>query len=332
MKLLQLLLTLLTSASATPPATHPYPDSPDIVRGRQLTQWILAGRIDSLFPRFSPAFQLSVGGLEGFRTFVSRVSQLGPERELIDEAVYHENGQTLYYRISRFDPLPSVTILWAWDSTGAVSGLLITPTPQAAPTEYADYTTRTPLRLPFAGRAYVRWGGRTPHQNYHVIAPDQRFAYDFLLLRNGADHTGSGTRNEDYACFGTPVLAPAPGTVVTAVDTVPDNRQPGTMNPAAPPGNYVVIDHGDGEFSLLAHLKHGSVAVDSGQKVAAGERVGLCGNSGNSSAPHLHYHLQTGPAFGDGVGLPARFRHYLRNGKAMTEGEPVRGDTVEAAP
>jgi murein DD-endopeptidase MepM/ murein hydrolase activator NlpD len=96
-------------------------------------------------------------------------------------------------------------------------------------------------------------------------------------------------------------------------------------------GNHVVLEHGDGEFSVLAHLRHGSVAVEAGDRVRRGQRLGACGNSGRSSEPHLHYHLQDGPVPGRAAGLPAIFRGYLADGEPVGRGEPIRGQTVRPA-
>ncbi|WP_251278943.1 M23 family metallopeptidase, partial [Enterobacter hormaechei] len=76
-------------------------------------------------------------------------------------------------------------------------------------------------------------------------------------------------------------------------------------------GNRVILDHGNDEYSVLAHLRQGSVRVAQGQVVRSGTHLAGCGNSGNSSEPHLHYQLQAGPAFGVGVALPAQFSDYL---------------------
>lgn len=282
-------------------------------RGRRLTSWLLEGQIDSLYPRMAPAFQASIGGRPGLARFLRQVGELGPAVGTPEEAVYRENGRVSYYRIGRFQALSSGTVHWIWDSAGTIQGLLVRPTPAPAPSKFAGRKTRTSLRLPFAGPASVAWGGRSPHQNYHVEFPDQRFAYDFFL----------------HACFGTPILAPAAGTVRAVADTVADNP-PGRMNARVPPGNHVIIDHGKGEFSVLAHLRHGSVRVRPGERVEAGQPVGSCGNSGNSSAPHLHYHLQTEGRAGAGVGLPAQFRAYRANGGEVAAGEPVRGQTVQS--
>ena len=100
------------------------------------------------------------------------------------------------------------------------------------------------------------WGGRSAAQNKHVVARDQRFAYDFLILargRSGQSYRGSGESNTDYYCFGQPVYAPADGIVVKVENELPDNT-PGEMDPRAVLGNCVILDHGRSEFSLFAHF------------------------------------------------------------------------------
>lgn len=119
--------------------------------------------------------------------------------------------------------------------------------------------------------------------------------------------------------------APVPaGRVVAAVDSIPDN-EPGRMNREAVAGNHVIIDHGNGEFSLLAHFRQGSLTVEEGDRVGRGDRLGACGNS---SEPHVHYQLQDGPEFGEAAGLPTQFRSYRADGEPVQRGEPVRGQVV----
>ena len=302
-------------------------------RGRTLTEWLLSGQVDSLQAAMSPQFTAAVGGRDGIARLAGQLeSQAGPETEVIEEAAFREGGLTTYYRISRFENLPNVTARWVWDPDGVVVGATVTPTPEPAPSERLDYQTKAPLRLPFdaapGGTWYVAWGGRDAMHNYHVQARDQRFAYDFVVVHGDSLYTGDGARNEDHYCWGEPVYAPAAGRVVTAVDSVADNARPGPKNAESPPGNYVVIDHGDGEHSLLAHFRRGSVAVREGDAVASGALLGECGNSGNSSLPHVHYHLQTGPAYKEGVGLPAFFGGYFVGGAYVERGEPVRGQMI----
>jgi murein DD-endopeptidase MepM/ murein hydrolase activator NlpD len=166
------------------------------------------------------------------------------------------------------------------------------------------------------------------------VAPDQRHAYDFLVWRAGATHRGSGARNSDYWAWGKRVLAPASGQVVAAVDGVHDNRpQVEVENPGEPAGNHVVLDLGNGEYALLAHFRKGSLAVRKGDRVSAGDILGRVGNSGNSSEPHLHFHVQDRPGlFGAARGLPLAFVDYRADGRRVARGTPVQGQFVERAP
>lgn len=75
------------------------------------------------------------------------------------------------------------------------------------------------------------------------------------------------------------------------VNDVQDNKPVGTENTEQIAGNHVIIDHGNGEFSYYAHLQKGSVSVKAGDVVKAGDTLGKCGNSGNSSEPHLHFEV-----------------------------------------
>jgi murein DD-endopeptidase MepM/ murein hydrolase activator NlpD len=166
--------------------------------------------------------------------------------------------------------------------------------------------------------------------NYHVATADQRFAYDILIVKDGKSFSGDGKSIEQYFCWGEPVLAPGSGTIVTAISSLPDN-DPGVMDAANPPGNHVIIDMGNDEFALLAHLQEGSVLVEPGDEVSAGDTLGLCGNSGNTSEPHIHFHIQDRPGFGNGNGKPAFFENYLSNDILVDRGEPVRGESVRNA-
>ncbi|MBT9281749.1 MAG: peptidoglycan DD-metalloendopeptidase family protein [Hydrogenibacillus schlegelii] len=109
----------------------------------------------------------------------------------------------------------------------------------------------------------------------------QRYAYDFLIRDDqGKTHRGNGRRLEDYYAFGAPICAPADGVVVAMRNNHRDCPWPGIIDPLAwsITGNYVLILHESGEYSLLVHLKKGSVRVRPGQKVRSGEVVEECGN------------------------------------------------------
>lgn len=242
-----------------------------------------------------------------------------------------QEGYPVVTLVSQYEKL-LLDVHVVFDADGKVAGLFFKPSASAprvaAVTRFADYKTKTPLRLPFDGDWLVFWGGRTVEENYHAVTVDQRFAYDIVMARGGASHPAGAKSNADYYCWNAPIVAPAAGVVTESVDGIEDNV-PGTMNAAAPAGNHVVIDHGNGEYSLLAHFRRGTVAVHAGDRVKAGDLLGRCGNSGNSSEPHLHVHLQNGPKFGAGAeGLPMQFRNYCADGKPVAAGEPRKGQTI----
>jgi murein DD-endopeptidase MepM/ murein hydrolase activator NlpD len=117
------------------------------------------------------------------------------------------------------------------------------------------------------------------------------------------------------------VIAPAAGTVVAAADGLRDNRPQVQTDPRHPAGNHVVLRLGRGEHALLGHMRSGSVRVRPGQRVARGQVLGRVGNSGNSSEPHIHLHVQNRPeiAPGEGVGIPLRGRlASVRTGDFLT--------------
>lgn len=297
--------------------------------GRAYTRWLYQGDVERLWRWFSAQLQSLFGGLRELDAFQAKLrAQTGDETRIIDEQLIPWLGASIYHRTAVFSkPRGSVWVQWTLDSAGEVLGLQVQPARTPAASRFLDYRTRTRLQLPFSGEWFVFWGGRTTIENYHAVAPDQRFAYDFVIARNGSTHHGDPARNESYFCFGKPARAPAAATVAAAAHRIPDNI-PGKMNEQQPLGNHVVLDHGNGEFSFLAHLEQGSVAVKPGQHVRAGAALGRCGNSGRSSEPHLHYHLQTTLDFGRAEGLPAQFLRYRANGEPVARGEPARGQKI----
>jgi hypothetical protein len=189
------------------------------------------------------------------------------------------------------------------------------------------------LGLPFEGQWLVFWGGDTKELNQHHGVPNQNYAFDFLRVdRNGKTHKNEGKKNEDYFAFGQKVLAPADGIVTDVIRGVRDNT-PGSMNPYSALGNAVIIKHREHEVSVIAHLKQNSIRVEVGDKVKRGQVLGLCGNSGNSSEPHIHYHLQNTPIIQDGTGIKCIFSGIVVKKDQKTGLEetysPIKSDIVE---
>ncbi len=125
----------------------------------------------------------------------------------------------------------------------------------------------------------------------------ERFAIDYLQLQpDGRLFTGDPTKPESFGYFGADILAVSDGPVVAAVDGLPE-QVPGT-NPTGLtleqyPGNHIVQDLGDGNYAMYAHVKTGTVKVKVGDRLTAGQVIGSVGNTGNSSAPHLHFQVMS---------------------------------------
>ncbi len=215
----------------------------------------------------------------------------------------------------------------ALDAQGKLSGLRFLPVPE---TEKTAKLTRnqTPLSLPFKGSWFTFWGGDTKEQNYHVVSQAQKHAFDFLIIgKYNRTYERSGTRNEDYYAFGKPIYAVCDATVVRVETGIPDNK-PGEMNAAQPLGNSVVLKTEKEEYIVYAHFEEGTIQVKEGQQVTRGQRLGNCGNSGNSSEPHLHLHIQDGLNMMTSVGVKCYFETLEVNGKSVSDYSPVRLDVV----
>lgn len=149
---------------------------------------------------------------------------------------------------------------------------------------------------PFRGEWYVFQGGRSSLINHHYPIPGQRYALDLVKLVEGRERKGDPQRLVSYAAFGEPLLAPADGKVIRVVNDRPDETI-GESDEQQIAGNHVIIEIAKGRYVLMAHLLKGSVTVSEGEQISLGEQVARCGNSGNTSAPHLHLQVQSGPDF-----------------------------------
>lgn len=176
----------------------------------------------------------------------------------------------------------------------------------------ATYRCKVKYSLPFKESWTVVNGGVDKQASHSWHIPTQRYAYDFLLLDSvGKSFEGDMTKPASYYCYGKEILAPADGEVIEAVSHHPDSRIWGKGQADCSAGdirgNYLLLRHAEGEYSLLAHLQPGSIHVKKGDTVKRGQCIAFCGNSGNSSEPHLHFHLQDGESFYHSAGLPVEF-------------------------
>ncbi len=187
------------------------------------------------------------------------------------------------------------------------------------------YTPKTRLMFPFRGQGIVTAGA--VNNGGHSNRSGQ-FAVDAIgLTKMYAPQISAKEKNESYAGWRRDIIAPAEGLVIASRNDVPNQPAPGSNDPAsftmpdgsrAETGNYVLINHGHSECSVLMHMDTGSVRVKKGDRVRQGQTIGQLGNSGDSFAPHLHYQLQSGPDLFDADGLPLEFANL--NGVRMIKG------------
>lgn len=180
---------------------------------------------------------------------------------------------------------------------------------------------------PLRGKNWVATNGCcdriTPHRgaiitvNGMVQAPE-RFAIDWEQLDDeNRMFEGDKEKLSNWKYYGAPIHSVADGAVVNLYDGL-DEQVPGP-NPAAVTtegigGNMLVVDIGGGAYAFYAHLQRGSLKAKLGDKVKAGQVLGLLGNTGNSTAPHLHFHLMDGPSPLNSNGLPYVFRRFTSSG------------------
>jgi hypothetical protein len=233
--------------------------------------------------------------------------------------------------------------------------------------EFADVTVRpvtfvpkTRLIPPLRGRLLI-WDGHdyaSHHRRMDYSVPMfglvgryqtnfQRYGFDFVVV----DAAGQMSRtplqttedfyhhdpanNANFYGFGAEVLAAAAGRVVELHDSNGDDLRFDPKELAeretAYGGNYIIIDHGNGEFSWYGHLKQNSLRVQAGQTVKQGETIAQLGASGSSLFPHLHFEMRTAAGAGRAEGLPSFFTGFRRPaGTAVKTPTPLNtGDLIE---
>jgi murein DD-endopeptidase MepM/ murein hydrolase activator NlpD len=223
----------------------------------------------------------------------------------------------------------SIPMVWA----GKRDALRISTASQSASLAIKSDASQTKALWPIEGTSYAAVG--PTFSGHHRWLAFEEFAYDIGRVGNGKSHSGDGTKPSDYFIYGQPVRAVAAGKAVRVADGRPDSvdqfQRPGEADEAyleriseaqsalivqgigAVLGNHVVIDHGNGEFSVYAHLKPGSIRVQLNDALSAGQVFAQVGTSGNSTEPHLHFQLsdcadvqscRSIPISFDGIRLP----------------------------
>ena len=215
------------------------------------------------------------------------------------------------------------------------------------------------LAVPFRGtwRVELSPARRVPSHGTHLFATT--YGIDFVAVQGRRSATTRDWRTvlaterpDRFFGFGQPILAPCSGWVVRIHGGEPDHaarrsqlmlasyaltqakRVRGGAGSVA--GNHVILEREEGGYVVLAHLRNRSIRVEAGERVAAGLEVGQCGNSGNSTQPHLHIQVMDSPDPSTACGLPLVFRDYRvwpRAGGppvAVRRGIPDEGEVVES--
>ena len=187
-----------------------------------------------------------------------------------------------------------------------------------------DATRHTRAALPINGRVYVA----------------QRFAVDWEQMdEKGRIYSGPREKLESYTIFGKPVYSVADGVVAVVVTGQPEQvpgKYPTNISIEQADGNSVIVDIGQHHFALYAHMQSESMRVRPGDKVTAGQVIGLVGNSGNSVAPHLHFHVMSSELSLASNGLPYQIDEFKITGatlgtKAFDEAEE-KGEPIAITP
>jgi Peptidase family M23 len=192
-----------------------------------------------------------------------------------------------------------------------------------------DHTMPTVIAPPLRGPGWLDANGccapDTPHRYTLLptngeLLPIETFAIDWIRVRHGVIFHGDGTGLGDYVAYGAKIHSVAAGTVVSAVNNRPEPPinsapiAPGVHKPSQFLGNGAVVRIAPGKYAVYAHMQRHSVRVKVGQRVRAGQVLGLLGNSGNSTAPHLHFSIQDGPRPLSSTSLPFVFDRFRFQG------------------
>ncbi len=178
--------------------------------------------------------------------------------------------------------------------------------------------------LPFSGKwsVYQAFDDEWTHQG------DWKYAYDFVIIKEGHSFKNKGDFLEDYYAFKKPVLSPAYGYVVDLKANVEDNLI-GEVNTIENWGNYVVIQTHEGHFVEISHFAKDSIKVKRGEYIEPGQILGLCGNSGYSPLPHIHIQVQESALLGSKT-LPFHFVSYIEKNHVHFYANPLKHMEIES--
>ncbi|MFS0877307.1 M23 family metallopeptidase [Solibacillus isronensis] len=277
----------------------------------QFGRYFLNGEFEEIYGKTAKSFQNLVS-FEQFRELSLDYNS--------DVSSYTCIVSNIFQGLERYiwvDDTYSKAVVIAFDDKNIIQGMYLKPF-ETYPSSDQIWTKNT-YSMPINAEWYVFWGGTNQFINYHYPYEQQRYAYDLVKMVNNDTFKNSKLQNESYYAFGAEVVAPADGMVVEVIDGIKDNI-PGEMDEENLAGNYCIIAHEHNEYSMIAHFKKDSICVKNGDKVKAGQLLGLCGNSGNSSEAHIHFQVMDHQDFLQAKSLRIQF-----HGGA----EPIQGDYVQ---
>lgn len=298
---------------------------------------VLRGDAGPVLARSDPKLITEMGGEAQLRAFIASVpAQSGKEMALDHERLRLGSRGMAYSRIAKMEKGGPIRVnLIFHPATGLLTRLSVQQPARDKGMYVPPREAKTRLTLPFgiprSGHVWaVSDGGSQVLDNYHPRL-DTYYAID--ASPRALNNYTKPSSPADSPCWDLPIKAAAPGVVAAARDGIVDNLRPGSnSNEAGGPGNHVILDHRNGEFTLYAHLRQGSVRVKPGQAVNGGQEIGSCGNSGGSEGPHLHFQLMDGPDLNTARGIPPIFHDYFAPLHYVERGTLKGGDVVLPAP
>jgi murein DD-endopeptidase MepM/ murein hydrolase activator NlpD len=170
---------------------------------------------------------------------------------------------------------------------------------------------------------FVSQGGDTPNVNHHFAVECQFYGVDLMMTKNRSLNNGTGRNLNDYFSYGQALTSPCNGKIIALMNDAKDQFI-GKSEDNNEYGNYVIIDAGNNEYVVLAHMSPGTIIPSMGDDVKTGDSIGKVGNSGNTTMPHIHMHIQTSPVLREGKGLLFEFA----NSKGVISGRVINNSPL----
>lgn len=184
-----------------------------------------------------------------------------------------------------------------------------------------------------------------------------RYAFDFIQVdwkksthpthnKNKADYFLKGISLESYYCFGKPVYTPFSGEVIAVENGIPEREKASWFHDqtlairnsllfnserdgfGSIGGNYLILKKAENIYAVFCHLQKGSIPVKVGEHIQRGQVIGKVGHSGNSTEPHLHFHLMDSADIENAKGIPFIFERYEKFNGSRWE---IRTNEIPAA-